>query len=72
MGRRPLLIYGAVACCVLHFISGALMASYGHAVDAVDGNSILRWELNNDQAAKAIIACKPSPPHVLMQYLMEP
>ncbi|PSR81545.1 general substrate transporter [Coniella lustricola] len=55
-GRRPLLIYGAVACCLLHFISGALMASYGRSVDAVDGNAILRWELTNAQAAKAIIA----------------
>ncbi|KAF3761581.1 hypothetical protein M406DRAFT_50654 [Cryphonectria parasitica EP155] len=56
MGRRPLLIYGAIVCCILHFISGALMASYGHHVTSVDGNSILKWELTNPQAAKAIIA----------------
>lgn len=57
-GRRPLLIYGAIACCILHFISGALMASFGHHVSDVDGNTILRWELTNSAAAKALIASK--------------
>lgn len=37
LGRRYLLISGAIICCILHFISGALMASYGHHVDSVDG-----------------------------------
>lgn len=31
-------------------------ASYGHHVSEVDGNSILRWEITNPAAAKAIIA----------------
>lgn len=57
-GRRPLLIYGAIICGILHFISGALMASFGHSVSEVDGNAILRWELTNPAAAKAIIARK--------------
>lgn len=33
-------------------------ASFGHHVPEVDGNSILRWELTNTAAAKAIIASK--------------
>jgi len=39
IGRRFLLLSGAVTCAILHFTSGALMASYGHAVDSVDGES---------------------------------
>ncbi|KAL1852513.1 hypothetical protein Daus18300_012111 [Diaporthe australafricana] len=57
VGRRTLLIYGAIICCLLHFIVGALMASYGHAVDSIDGNEILKWEITSTSAAKGVIAC---------------
>ncbi|KUI69649.1 High-affinity glucose transporter [Cytospora mali] len=56
-GRRPLLIYGAMICCVLHFTVGALMASYGEHVQSVNGNSILKLEITNPAAAKGIISC---------------
>ncbi|KAK2599423.1 hypothetical protein N8I77_011177 [Diaporthe amygdali] len=57
VGRRTLLIYGAIIACLLHFIVGALMASYGHAVDSIDGNEILKWEITSTAAAKGVIAC---------------
>lgn len=44
-------------CCVLHFVVGALMATYGHHVESVDGNSILKLEITNTAVAKGIIAC---------------
>lgn len=37
MGRRWLLIVGALICGVIHFVVGAIMAVYGHHVDSVDG-----------------------------------
>jgi len=37
IGRRFLLLSGAVICAILHFTSGALMAVHGHYVDSVDG-----------------------------------
>lgn len=37
VGRRWLLIVGAIICGVIHFIVGAVMAVYGHHVDSVDG-----------------------------------
>lgn len=37
MGRRWLLIVGALICGVIHFAVGAMMAVYGHHVDSVDG-----------------------------------
>lgn len=58
VGRRTLMIYGAIICCVLHFISGALMASYGHSVPDIDGNTILTWQITDTAAAKGIIASK--------------
>lgn len=48
---------GAIIACVLHFIVGALMASYGHQVDSIDGNEILTWEIESTSAAKGVIAC---------------
>jgi hypothetical protein len=39
VGRRFLLVSGAIICMILHFASGALMASYGHYVDQIDGMS---------------------------------
>ena len=32
------------------------MASYGHHVDSIGGNTILRWQVDHDHAAKGIIA----------------
>ncbi|KKO96434.1 hypothetical protein THAR02_11465 [Trichoderma harzianum] len=37
MGRRWLLIVGALICGVIHFVVGAIMAVYGHHVNSVDG-----------------------------------
>jgi hypothetical protein len=37
IGRRCLLMVGALICGVIHFTSGAVMASYGHHVDSVNG-----------------------------------
>lgn len=37
IGRRWLLIGGAIVCGILHFTTGAVMAVYGHPVDSVDG-----------------------------------
>lgn len=39
ISRRFLLISGGIICCILHFITGALMASYGHHVDEINGGS---------------------------------
>lgn len=53
--RRMLLMVGSVLCAILHFASGGVMASYGHYVDAVDGNEILKWSIDG-APAKAVIA----------------
>jgi hypothetical protein len=37
LSRRWILITGAIICGILHFVTGAVMAVYGHAVDSVDG-----------------------------------
>jgi MFS family permease len=37
LGRRPLLIGGALICGVLHFTSGAVMAVHGYPVDGIEG-----------------------------------
>ena len=37
LGRRPLLIGGALFCAVLHFTSGAVMAVHGYPVDGIEG-----------------------------------
>lgn len=50
-------VYGAIIACLLHFIVGALMASYGHEVDSIDGNAILTWQIESTAAAKGVIAC---------------
>lgn len=51
------IVGGAIIACVLHFIVGALMASYGHEVDSIDGNTILTWQIESTSAAKGVIAC---------------
>jgi hypothetical protein len=37
LGRRWLLLVGAVICGILHCVTGAVMAVYGHPVDSVNG-----------------------------------
>ncbi|KAE8153367.1 general substrate transporter [Aspergillus avenaceus] len=55
IGRRFLLLSGAVICMVLHYAIAGVMASYGHPVDSIDGNANLRWEIKGP-AGKAVIA----------------
>ncbi|KAH0421013.1 hypothetical protein CcaCcLH18_13676 [Colletotrichum camelliae] len=57
LGRRPLLIGGAIICCIIHFTTGAVMASYGHAVHSVDGNDILKWSIQGPPAKAVIALC---------------
>ncbi|KAM0512522.1 hypothetical protein ACHAPE_008845 [Trichoderma viride] len=57
MGRRWLLIVGAIICGVIHFTVGAVMAVYGHHVDSVDGNDILRWQISGPPAKAVIALC---------------
>ncbi|KAK7202732.1 general substrate transporter [Myxozyma melibiosi] len=56
-GRRPLLIYGAIAQCIWLFAVSGLMAQYGHYVDELNGNANIRWTVPHKNAAKGIIAC---------------
>ncbi|KAF5023403.1 hypothetical protein F66182_4560 [Fusarium sp. NRRL 66182] len=55
LGRRPLLVGGAIICGILHFSSGAVMASYGYPVDGIDGNENLTWAIKGP-AAQGVIA----------------
>ncbi|KAJ5812644.1 hypothetical protein N7474_008945 [Penicillium riverlandense] len=55
VGRRLLLLIGAVLCMAIHFIIAAVMATKGHAVPNVDGNSNLTWEIKGS-AGMAVIA----------------
>lgn len=43
LGRRNLLIYGAIAAMILHFATAGVMATYGRPVDSVNDNENLRW-----------------------------
>ncbi|GAB7362847.1 hypothetical protein MBLNU230_g3150t1 [Neophaeotheca triangularis] len=56
--RRHLLMGGAIACCIIHFIIAALMASYGYEVSDIGGNENLTWILRDDAGdeSRAIIA----------------
>ncbi|PSN68523.1 sugar transporter [Corynespora cassiicola Philippines] len=56
IGRRVLLLAGSILCMILHFAIAGTMASYGHYVPDIDGNTILRWRIGG-HPAKAIIAC---------------
>lgn len=56
IGRRTLLLGGAVACGICHFAIAGLMANYGHYVDSVDGDVNLHWELPDGSASTAVIA----------------
>ena len=55
VGRRNLLIGGAIICAFLHFTTGAVMAVHGYPVDSIDGNDILKWAIKG-APAKAVIA----------------
>lgn len=56
IGRRPLLLFGSIACMACHFAIAGLMANYGHYVSEVNGNSNLRWSIDG-APAKGVIAC---------------
>ncbi|KAK1537679.1 hypothetical protein CPAR01_07792 [Colletotrichum paranaense] len=55
LGRRPLLIGGAIICCIIHFTTGAVMKVYGNPVDSVNGDDNLRWEVTG-APAKGVIS----------------
>ncbi|KAF4970142.1 hypothetical protein FSARC_2739 [Fusarium sarcochroum] len=55
VGRRPILIGGALVCGILHFTSGAVMAAHGYPVDGIAGNDNLTWAIKG-APAKAVIA----------------
>ncbi|KAJ5081281.1 Major facilitator superfamily domain general substrate transporter [Penicillium alfredii] len=55
VGRRSLLLIGAVTCMIVHFIIAAVMASKGHPVPDVNGNANLTWEIKGN-AGMAVIA----------------
>ncbi|KAL0943323.1 sugar transporter [Colletotrichum truncatum] len=57
LGRRPLLIGGAIICCIIHFTTGAVMAVHGYPVDSVDGNEILKWSIQGPPAKAVIALC---------------
>ncbi|KAL6903909.1 general substrate transporter [Trichoderma evansii] len=57
MGRRWLLIVGAIICGIIHFTVGAIMAVYGHHVDSVDGIDILKWQISGPPAKAVIALC---------------
>ncbi|KAK8216251.1 sugar transporter [Phyllosticta capitalensis] len=57
IGRRHLLVWGALLMMAFNFAVGGLMASYGHFVpDGVDGSPTVRWQVKGPPA-KGIIAC---------------
>lgn len=55
IGRRFLLLSGAITCMILHYAIAGVMASYGNPVDQIDGNENLRWEIKG-APGKAVIA----------------
>ncbi|KAJ0299615.1 hypothetical protein COL5a_000138 [Colletotrichum fioriniae] len=55
LGRRPLLIGGAIICCIIHFTTGAVMKVHGNPVDSVNGDDNLKWEVTG-APAKGVIA----------------
>ena len=56
-GRRPLLIYGAIAMGVCHFVVGGVLGSYGTPVDSIEDNSNIKISIeNNPGAAHTVIA----------------
>lgn len=55
VGRRQLLLGGAVICMSLHFATAGVMATYGRSVPDVGGNANLRLLLS-PTPGKAVIA----------------
>ena len=55
IGRRQLLIGGAVVCMCLHYSIAGVMATYGRSVSNVFGNENLKLEITG-APGKAIIA----------------
>ncbi|KAL2754823.1 hypothetical protein ACRALDRAFT_2106637 [Sodiomyces alcalophilus JCM 7366] len=55
VGRRPLLLGGAIFAAIVHFATAGVMASYGYPVEHIDGNYNLKWAVEGDPA-RAIIA----------------
>ncbi|KAL5461178.1 hypothetical protein PMIN06_002366 [Paraphaeosphaeria minitans] len=55
IGRRQLLIGGALICMCLHYTTAAIMATYGNPVDNVFGNENLKLEITG-APGKAVIA----------------
>jgi MFS family permease len=55
VGRRTLLLIGAVSSLILHFTIAGVMATQGHGVDSVEGNTNLKWEVSG-ASGKAVIA----------------
>lgn len=55
IGRRTLLLIGAISAMILHYSIAAVMATQGHGVDSVDGNENLKWEVSG-APGKAVIA----------------
>ncbi|KAK7511504.1 glucose transporter [Phyllosticta citriasiana] len=57
VGRRQLLVYGAVVMMAFNFAVGGLMASYGNYMpNGVNGSSTVRWQVTGPPA-KGVIAC---------------
>ncbi|KAF2667367.1 general substrate transporter [Microthyrium microscopicum] len=57
VGRRPLLIYGAIGMGVCHFIVGGILGNYGYSVPGgVDGNLNVVIALHPGGASRTVIA----------------
>jgi hypothetical protein len=54
IGRRPLLLTGAVTCMVIHFVIAGVMASRGHSVTNVNGNYNLTWSIKGSSGMTVI------------------
>ncbi|KAK0659860.1 High-affinity glucose transporter [Lasiodiplodia hormozganensis] len=56
VGRRQLLIYGAILMSALNFAVAGIMAEHGNPVDGVGENTNIKWQVLG-HPAKGIIAC---------------
>lgn len=55
IGRRTLLLIGAVSSMILHYSIAAVMATEGYHVESVEGNDNLKWKVTG-ASGKAVIA----------------
>ncbi|KAL4734678.1 general substrate transporter [Aspergillus similis] len=55
IGRRLLLVSGAIICMIIHYSIAAVMATRGNPVDEINGNASLKWEITG-ASGKAVIA----------------